>query len=244
MLGLLPIGYLLDKFPLRKVLFLSLLGTMLGGFLLFMSYDLYLQWVARFMCGFFGGTFAFLGGIRIIAHIYPKRFTYFMSIFISFGMVGSMLSQYPLLICVHHFGIIGTMQAMFGCGLIVMIVNVFFFHPPSIPARQVVHRESCIKMSKDIVFNLRNLCDVLLIGFLNMPDSVIGTLWGLVLLMNLFHFTQVTSSLIVTSMYVGLVIGLPLWGSISDKRNSPTWIVLLGAFFSFFKYDCVANFTW
>jgi MFS family permease len=70
-----------------------------------MSQDFYLQWFARFICGFFGGTFSFVGGIRVLANLFPHRFTLFIGLFLSAGMLGGLICQYPLLISVNYFGI-------------------------------------------------------------------------------------------------------------------------------------------
>src|SRR5687768_7109101 len=53
MIGLLPAGFALDRFELRSILLWSVLGSVFGAFLLLVSDDYYVQWVARFICGFF-----------------------------------------------------------------------------------------------------------------------------------------------------------------------------------------------
>ena len=70
MAGLFPMGCLLDHFCLRKIILLGLLGSVDGIVLLISSNSFSMQWLARFICGFFGGTTCFLGGIRIIALTY------------------------------------------------------------------------------------------------------------------------------------------------------------------------------
>ena len=102
MLELLPVGIALDRLPLRKNLLWAIVGSVLNAFILLLSRDFYLQWGARFFCGFFGGTFSFIGGIRILTLLFKKRFTLFMGIFIASGMLGALLCQYPLLIAVEH----------------------------------------------------------------------------------------------------------------------------------------------
>ena len=232
MVGLFPVGYALDRFPLRSSLIFALVGTTIGSFLLFMSDSFAIQWLARFICGFFGGTFSFIGGIRIIALVFPKRFTYFMAIFLTAGMLGAILCQYPLLLIVNHFGPRSALFVMFAIGAAIALFNWLYLHPPS-QAVDGQHNQQYAgtlkQMCVEIGFNFRNWCDVVMIVLLETPATIIGTLWGVILLMDFFHFTPGVSSLIVTAMLVGSLVGLPLIGHVADESNNPTRLITLGA---------------
>lgn len=236
MVGLFPVGYALDRFPLRTSLIFALIGTITGSFLLFMSDSFTMQWISRFICGFFGGTFSFIGGIRIIALIFPKRFSYFMAIFLTAGMLGAMLCQYPLLLVVNHFGPKTAMFVMFSVGGLIAIFNWLYLHPLSTISDEHQNKKysgTFWQMCKEIGFNLRNWCDILMIVLLETPVTIIGTLWGVVLMMEFFHFTPGISSGIVTVMLAGTLVGLPILGRIADELDNPTWMVTLGAGISF-----------
>ena len=122
MVGLFPVGYTLDRFPLRLTMIIAVVGSIAGSFILFMGDNFDTQWVARFICGFFGGTFSFIGGIRIIALTFPKRFTYYMSIFLAAGMFGSMMCQYPLLLVVRKYGPNSAMFVMFSIAILIAFI--------------------------------------------------------------------------------------------------------------------------
>ncbi|MDO8954154.1 MAG: MFS transporter [Gammaproteobacteria bacterium] len=77
-IGLLPVGFALDRFPLRNILLWAILGSVISAIVLASTQNFYIEWIARFFCGFFGGTFSFVGGIRIIINIFPHRFSLFM----------------------------------------------------------------------------------------------------------------------------------------------------------------------
>ena len=236
MLGLLPVGIALDRLPLRKTLLWAIVGSVLSAFVLLLSYDFYLQWGARFFCGFFGGTFSFIGGIHILTLFFQKRFTLFMGIFIAAGMLGALLCQYPLLIAVEHWGIEGPMRVMFLFGIVVTIFNLFFLQPlESHTEKNLISAYSgtILQMCLEIISNFRNWLDCIIIVFLEIPNSVIGTLWGLVLLINFYHFSSNISAFIIMSFYAGTIIGLPLWGEIADRYQHRAWIIVLGAGGSF-----------
>jgi nitrate/nitrite transporter NarK len=151
-----------------------------------------------------------------------------MAIFLAAGMLGSMLCQYPLLLVVNHFGPREAMLLMFTIASIVSILNWIYLHPPTPTHAQVQqYQGTWLQMCKDIGLNLRNWCDVLMTVLLDTPGSIVGTLWGIVMLADFFHFDASTSSFIVMTMFVGFFIGLPTWGHIADKKNAPTWIITL-----------------
>lgn len=128
-IGLLPVGYFLDRYPMRTLLLTCLLGTTIGAFLLFVSDNITLQCTARFLCGFFGGTFSFIAGFCVISLLFAKKFALFTGIFLAAGMLGQLACQYPLLLAVQHHSIRFAMQLMFAVGVAVMLFNWVYFQP-------------------------------------------------------------------------------------------------------------------
>lgn len=68
-----------------------------------------------------------------------------------------------------------------------------------------------------------------MIVLLETPTTILGTLWGVVLMMRFFHFTAEISSWVVTIMLLGSLIGLPLIGRVADRYGSKPWMIALGA---------------
>lgn len=236
MVGLLPVGFALDRFPLRNILLCAIFGSVIGAFLLTLSDNFYLQWFARFLCGFFGGTFSFVGGIRVLASLFPNRFTLFIGLFLSAGMFGGLICQYPLLVAVNHFGTDGAMMIMAVFGLAVIIINFLYLHPISENKhtnKKQSYQGSYWQMCLEIFKNYRNWFDCMMVVLLDTPVSIIGTLWGVVILMNFYHFTDGISSWIVMALFAGLMIGLPIWGALADRYHYPAWIIIAGSGISF-----------
>lgn len=240
MVGLLPVGYILDRFPLRKILLWGIAASIISAFLLIISHNFYMAWLARFLCGFFGGTCSFIGGIRVLVKLFSHRFTFFMGLFLSAGMFAGLVCQYPLLVIVNHIGAQGAMIVMGVFGLFVGLINFLFLHPVSDTEKLPMHksnqyssRHSLIQNFFLIIKNLRNWLDCLMIVLLDMPSSIIGTLWGIVVLMSFYHFSDTTSALIIMSLFAGLTIGMPIWGRLADHYDNPAWIIILGSSASF-----------
>ncbi len=235
MIGLLPVGFMLDYFSLRKILIWAIVGSVIGALLL-TSQNFYMQWFARFICGFFGGTFSFMGGIKVLANLFPNRFTLFMGLFLSAGMFGGLICQYPLLVAVNHIGIQGAIAIMALFGFVVIAFNLLYLHP--LPQEKQAEKED-LPTKKNwqsyllILKNYRNWLDCFMVVLLDTPVSIIGTLWGIVILMNAYHLSDTTSAWIVMSLFTGLIIGLPMWGALADRYHYPAWIIIIGAGGSF-----------
>lgn len=230
MAGLIPIGFALDRFQLRHILPWVVLGTVCGAFTLAFSHTYSMQWLARFACGFFGGTFGFVGGIRILLHLFPRRFTFFMGIFLSAGMLAGLICQYPLLLVVHASGAFGAMLLMAILSLFIGLFNLLYLHPEQQAIEKGAdNKPSLLKNFYTILKNPGNTFDCLLVVFLDTPVSLVGSLWGIVLITGYYHFSAGISAWIVMALFLGLMIGMPIWGAISDRFNYPTWVVASGA---------------
>jgi MFS family permease len=232
LIGLLPVGFFLDRFNLRKVMLWAIVGSVISAFVLVISKNYYLELVARFCCGFFGGTFSFVGGIRVLAHLFPHRFTLFIGIFLAAGMFGGLVCQYPLLLVVNHIGIDAAMMVMAAFGILVILFNLIYLHP--LPEDPHAHERNkypgtvwqmCLEIGK----STKNWCDCIMVVLLNVPTSIIGSLWGIVLLTSFYHFSAGESAWIIMCLFAGLIIGLPLFGAIADRFNYPAWLVILGS---------------
>lgn len=233
-IGLIPIGFMLDHFQLRKTLLWAILGSVIAAFFLFASNHFLLECIARFFCGFFGGAFSFVGGIRIIFLLFPRRFTTYMGLFLAAGMLGGLICQYPLLIVSKHFGTNYAMLCMALFGLIVMGFNLVYLSPIDAPTN---HKRGSLgsylintfKSFYGITHNIKNWLNCFAVIFLDTPVSILGTLWGVVIISTVYHLPNTTSALVITMLFVGLIFGSPFWGLVSDRYNHARWIVQIGS---------------
>lgn len=235
-LGLLPVGFTLDKLSLRKALLWAIFGSVIGAFLLPLCQSFFFQWDARFICGFFGGAFSFVGGLRLIALLFPNRMTLFIGLFISAGMLGGLICQYPLLIAVKHFGTAAAMTIVAVFGLLMMLFNLLYLKPFESHKKtpETEHYAYSFWQSLFLIAtNYRNWLDCLMVIFLDLPVCLIGTLWGLVILMSCYHLSDVTSTWLVMIFFLGLIIGSPAWGMIADRNDHSEWLIVFGSSASF-----------
>ncbi|MDA0910445.1 MAG: MFS transporter [Proteobacteria bacterium] len=229
MLGLIPCGILLDKYPLRKILLIAILGSTIGAMGLALSTSFYSEWFFRFLCGMFGGTFSFLGGIRILVNLFNARFSFYIGIFLAAGMSGSLICQYPLLLLVENFGIFSAMYSMAIFSILVLVINLIYLHPQPEKQSNKLLAQLTWSNLKLIFKNYKNWTDCIMVIFLDTPISIIATLWGVVLLSQIYGFSSVTSSVLVMLMLLGCVIGSPMWGYWGDKYGFSPKLVFMGS---------------
>jgi MFS family permease len=227
-LGLLPAGYILDHLPLRRAFLFAILGSALGALTLALTDHYSIALTARFCCGFFGGTFSFVGGLRLLMNLFSKRFSLFMGIFLTAGMFGGMICQYPILWISDHYSPHAAILMMFYAGALVLIFNVFGLHPHHTPTTVDKSPRANGKAILQILKNYRNWTDCLLIIFVDSPFTILGTLWGVVTLSKLYHFTSGASALIMSAMFAGSIVGSILFGVLSDKYKHDTSLVAAG----------------
>jgi predicted MFS family arabinose efflux permease len=137
---------------------------------------------------------------------------------------------------VDHFGEKSAMAIVAMFGLMVMTINFLYLHPLNSKQHSEKKNQyagSFIQMWLEILKNYRNWLDCLMVVLLDTPVSIIGTLWGVVVLMDYYHFSDAVSAWIVMSLFAGLIIGLPIWGAIADRCNYSAWIIILGSSISF-----------
>lgn len=225
--GLIPVG-LIDRYSIRKILLWAILGSVVGAFLLFICEQYYLRWISRFICGFFGGAFSFVGGIRIVALLFPNRFTFYLGLFLSAGTLGGLACLYPLLIAIQYFGVSSAMEIVAFFGLLVMVFNLFYLYPKEDHAAKEAATGS-FKNWITILKSTRNWFDCIMVILLDTPVSILGTLWGVVILMNVFHLSVGISTWIMTVFFVGMMLGYPVFGMLSDKFDDSKWIIFIGS---------------
>ena len=225
--GLIPVG-LIDRYSIRKILLWAIFGSVIGAFLLFSCEQYYLRWIARFICGFFGGAFSFVGGIRIVTLLFPHRFTFYLGLFLSAGTLGGLACLYPLLLAIQYFSVSSAMEIVAFFGLLVMIFNIFYLHPKEDHAAKKAATGS-LKNWITILKNTRNWFDCIMVILLDTPVSILGTLWGVVILMNVFHLSVGVSTWIMMVFFLGMMVGYPVCGMLSDKFNDSKWIIFISS---------------
>jgi len=229
---LIPAGYILDHYSVKRVLILSMVACLIGntGFALTDS-----VWLAGFFRALTGGAnaFAFLGCMVLATRWFPaKQLGLATSVFITIAFAGGMMAQTPFALLANE---VGWQQALIynsylGIAILIFMGLSIQDYPANycIPAKAQTSFKRMWQQLKAVSKNIENSLCGLFIALLNFPIMVISALWGSLYLTTV-HFMSLTEATWISSLILlGSVFGGPFAGWISDyigTRRKPMLIL-------------------
>lgn len=215
-----PVGVLLDRYSPRYLTSLAIGLCALGAFGFALAPTLTIAEFSRALIGF-GAAFATVSYLKMATLWFPpQQFSMVAGLLATAAMVGAMGGEAPLAITVNRFG---WQDSLFLLALLGLIFAVLFCllardESPFAPA-QAEHTND-VPLFSGLINVLRNPQNWLLSfysGLAFAPTDVFAGLWGVPFLMEYYHFTRTTAAAVVSSAFIGLAVGAPLFGWFSDK---------------------------
>lgn len=214
-----PSGILLDYMSPRFLFPLAALCCCLGLalFALF-PHTLGLALVGRFIAGI-GGSFGLLGAMYLLSHYWPyQRYLAFaMGLAIMIGLSGGLM-QAPMLWVVTHTSWRHLIVAL-------AILAALF---STIMLRTLPKENAVIDVKKR--FHIKHLailkrpsmwCIAIYGGLMYLPTGILGSLWGIRYLQAYYsHYNATTLANVNALIFLGWIVGSPLWGWISDRLQT------------------------
>jgi MFS family permease len=176
--------------------------------------------------------------LRLAPRWFPsKRLAFAVGILITFAIAGGLISQTPMYWAITAFGGKTTMLANGILGLVIFVLIAFIVkdYPDGYTAEKST--ESELPLIKSLALALRNLQNWLAglyIGLLNLSVLLLGAIWGTNYLV--FKNPELGSEIITSvigMIFIGTMIGTPVWGMLSDKFQNRKKTMLAGAIISF-----------
>lgn len=236
-LFLIPFGILLDKISVKKLLVAMLsLATISTIFLSFCTNST-MAMIFRFLTGV-AHCVAFMGPLRLAPRWFPsKRLASAVGILITFAIAGGLVSQTPMYWMITAFGGKTTMVANGILGVVILVLVLLFVKDyPEGYEESAKSTESELPLGKSLVLALKNLQNWLAgmyIGLLNLSVLLLGAIWGTNYLV--FKNPELSSEIITSvigMIFIGTMIGTPLWGAFSDQMKNRKKPMLAGAILS------------
>jgi len=235
-LALLPAGALLDRFKPRKQLLL-VLGLCVISTFVFANYQSF--WTAmlyRSLCGV-GNAFAFLGCMLMASTWFSsKRTALVMGLMVTIGMIGGIVqTPFSLLVSLTSWQHAIIFDATIG--VVIWLAMWFFLQdPPGVlkakQAKTAIFDKQNINEFKAVLANMQNWFCSIYTALLNLPVMLLAALWGNLYLTQAHDLTKTEASFTTSMIFMGLILGSPLLGWLSDKINSRRTPMIGGALFS------------
>ncbi len=227
----LPVGMLIDRFGPRLVLAAAAALCAVGSILFSVADGVGSAYLGRFLIGA-GSAFTWVGALTLASRWFPaRRFALLTGLTIVFGMVGAISGQGP---AAALLGGVGWRQVLLGAGAVgfifaALILLVVRDHPPSSDTDRQRSPESKGIMAglRVVAGNRQNWVLAFTTGLISAPLLAFGALWGVPYLMRAYGIGRAEAAFSVSAMLVGMAIGGPAIGWISDRigRRRPPLVI-------------------
>jgi len=214
------VGLLMDRYGPRKLLTLACLCCAVGTGLFASGISLEVAEAGRFLVGF-GSAFAFVGALKLATiWLPPNRFALVSGIIVCLGMVGAMIGDVFLRICVDGAGWQLTIYSAAVIGVILTAslwliirdtkVQQVKFHQNSLAFSKLF--KGLFKAVKNTQIWLNGIIGLLLF----LPITAFAELWGIPYLEQSHGLGKVAAAHANALIFLGWMVGAPMWGFISD----------------------------
>ncbi len=208
-----PLGLLIDRIGIRKMVILSLNFCILGQFLFYYSSEYTFVLIGRFLIGA-GSAAALMSALKSITDFFPEnKKGLFIGLTQALGTLSVMVSSRLLLSFAQSFG--GHKNIFFSLGILgIIILLVIIFTTKNTNSDSTKERESKCKSLSEIKSNILNIFSskpimlyALMALALYTPLCVLADLWGSSFLLQKYGFSSSSAAKVSTSMYLGLTFG-------------------------------------
>ena len=216
-----PVGILVDRFNPKWLLILASLLCAVSTFMFAEISNITMGFFSRFLTGF-GAAFAFVGTLKLVSLWFnAEQFAFWAGLTQAMGMVGAMVGQGPMAELYKSFGLRSSMYGFVILFLIIPFLMLLFIKEKNNPLKHensAIHYEVKTWASMKIILtSVQSWLNCLFIGFLYAPTACFGEQWGA-------SFLSINQGISIESagqetgmMFIGLAIGCPLLGWISDR---------------------------
>lgn len=229
------VGPLLDKLGARLLTSCAILLCAVGAMWFAHATTFMQAAIARSLIGI-GAAFATVSYLKIAAIWFkPERFALVSGLLATAAMLGSMGGQLPFALMVVHFG---WQASIYYCGLFGIVLAILFY----LVVRgdkahaNVDHINPSLKFS-DVTSVLRSKDNWYLMfysGLAFSPLAVFAGLWGDSFLQIAYHVTKPGAAMLSSFSFLGLALGAPFFGYLSDRTHKRFSLMLVGILLSIF----------
>jgi len=225
----LPVGILVDRFGARLLLTIAVFLAGLGGFWFAFVQGFFSGFLSRCFMGF-GSSFAYVCLLVLALNWFPRKHFGLMAGIANFlGAVGPILAGGPLalLLALFHDNwrlVVGGIGAI---GFILaVVIGLFVRNSPPREKGEIIHletgKESLFSRLGELVRIPQVWVIILYAGFVYVCLPLLGAYWGTSFL-QARGFSRTVAASIASMMWIGLGVGAPVLGKISDtiKRRKP-----------------------
>lgn len=230
----LPAGLLIDHYGIRRTLTVASLCVAVGSALLSGASDVVVASFSRALIGF-GSGFAFAGTLKVLSLYFSASvFAFFVGMTNSVGILVATFGQIPFAHFVSSSTWREALLALGGIGAVLTLVLWIVFQGSD--EKEKTLREEGVSFSETLLYVVKQpqIWWYSLIAAMRVtPIISFAELWAGPFLSSCYHADKQSITQLVTSIFLGIAAGGPLFGLLSRfilRRH----LLLIGGLFSLF----------
>jgi MFS family permease len=219
----LPAGLLFDRYGPRKLMTCALLLCAVGSFFFASTDSVVTASLGRMLIGI-GSAFSFIGVLVLVSRWFPvQHFAILAGVAQSMSSVGAMFGEVPLAALI---GRVGWRQASFMLAIVGFLLALLLWccirdypHQPTQEAPTRRFRDEWQRLLEVCRRSYTWLTGAYAFAIWT-PIAVFAALWGVPFLQEKYQVSVVVASGLCSMIWLGIGIGSPLLGWISDRFSS------------------------
>jgi MFS family permease len=231
-----PISIFLDKVGAKRLMIaLSFVG-MAGAIMFSLAQSLGMGLAGRVLLGV-GMACNLMGPLKLLTEWFPPRtFATLSGLLYAIGTLGNIVAATPLVLLAEQFGWRLSFQAIIAVHLLLTLA--LFWVVQDRPAEEALNplspagglRPVSLFGNLGILMRSKDYWIISAGTFVRYgTHAALQTLWAGPLLMEALRFSPVQAGNILMAMNIGLIVGGPVWGALSDRVfKTPKWAVAGG----------------
>ena len=227
-LFIIPAGLLLDRYSVRVLMACGIIVTVIGTFMLAFAPDIVVGYFGRFLCGIMM-SFGLISCLKLASLLLPpSKMALASSLIVTIGMIGGVFSQAPIAYLNQHLGWRGALVTLAFIGIFIAILLWFIVRAPkSHKMHQEASKLTIWDSLKQVFNNKQNWYCGFFTSLINFPVAILGALFGVPYLTQVHGFQYMEASAITSMLFLGMILGSPFFGWLSDhmkRRKRPMYL--------------------
>lgn len=228
----LPAGVLYDRYGPRKLMTFAIILCAIGSAFFASTDSVLTACIGRFLIGI-GSAFSFIGVLVLISRWFPPYyFAILAGIAQLMSSVGAMFGEMPLAALIAHVGWRNASFILAGVGFILAGFFWIFIRDYPHQKNQTIPDHYLRDEWKRLVAVCKHAHTWIIGGYafaIWTPIAVFAALWGVPFLQEKFQISVVAASGLCSMIWIGIGIGSPVLGWISDRIESRRIALIISA---------------
>jgi MFS family permease len=234
-LFLIPAGILLDRISTKILLQAALFLCILSNIVFAHTHNFHVAEACRFVTGM-GSTLCLLSCALLTSRWFPCRQAgLIMGLVVTMAMLGGMLAQQLTFVLYWLGSWRSSLFAVAGLGILFLLIITLVVkdYPPEYASRfktgERLLKGHFWQNAQYVLKNRQIWLAGLYTSLINLTVMLVGALWGKDYLMKAHSLTELQASSVISMVFLGLIVGCPLFGFLSDSvRRRKTPMILGG----------------